>query len=471
MPPAVDLTGAWAADDGATYYIRQLGDGSVTWVGLNDSGFHSGMDFTNVFRGHVSPDETTLSGDWADVPRGESNNSGTLSLDIVASLYGPTIGSNELRQKAGGTSGGFGGKVWRRGLFPSGPFPLGPHDIKDIDGRVQRYDKPLGENNPPCRDFTVMWGSITKVDWPSLPPENTYCSFIKSGHGWFGTSFMADWGGDGDFSFDLLPDFSRMSAYFWVSDWVDGPFDDFDGPANEHILSLFDRHKLFHCEAAMYGRENDEDHCADSPVILLPGWQESAGNSVLANGRPINGSFVEVTVNDHRIGAPPSPYKALRFGGGAGGRQVDLTPGAVARITGVVADDAGHEDEVPPEIHPVYAIDVVQDFGARRPDGNVNLTGAWHANDIGTYYLRQIGNTLWWLGMSRDQGRTFANVFHGTIAGNVIEGGWVDVPMGAGGARSGGSLTLIGETLSTELTKISQTNLFGALAWTKLYDT
>ncbi len=460
MPPAVDLTGVWAADDGATYYIRQLSDGSVTWAGLNNSGFHRGMDFTNVFRGRVSSDGTALNGSWADVPRGQSNNSGTLSLDIVPSLYGPPIGPNELRQKADGTSGGFGGKVWTRGLFPSGPFPLGPHNIEDIESRVQRYDVPLGENNPPCRDFTVMWGPITNIFVRDMPPEHTYCSFL------------GDWGGDGDLGFDLVPDFSRNSAYFWTADWVDRAFDDGfvcdDGsivniprPANEHILSLFDRYKLFHCEIAMYGRENDADNCAAPPIILLPGWQEHAGNSVLANGRPINGNFVE---------RPQPPPMALSFGG-PGGKQVNLTPGAIARVTGVVADDAGHEGETAPEIHPVYAIDIVQDFGARPLDGNVNLTGAWHANDVGTYYLRQIGNTLWWLGMSRDQGRTFANVFHGTIAGNVIEGDWVDVPMGEGGAYSGGSLTLIGEALSTELTKISQTNFFGSLVWTKLYDT
>ena len=206
------------------------------------------------------------------------------------------------------------------------------------------------------------------------------------------------------------------------------------------------------------------------PSILLPGWQESAGNSVLANGLPIDGNLVEVTVRDHRASAPPPPYQALTFRVGARGKQVELTPGIVARVTGVVADDAGHPGN-PPEIHPVYAIDVVQDFVARRPDTDVNLTGAWHADDIGTYYLRQIGNTLWWLGMSRDQGRTFMNVFRGTIGSNGIEGTWVDVPVGAGGARSGGILTLTGHAVSTELTKTSQTSFFGASAWTKLYDT
>ena len=458
---SANLTGAWAADDGGTYYIRQLGDGSVTWVGLHNSGFHRGMEFTNVFRGRISSNGKNLSGDWADVPRGESNNSGALSLGIVQELdleHWPPQLRIELRQKPDGTSGGFGGRVWRRGQseqfpFPSssGPMPLGPHNIKDIENRVLRYsdDGTLAHNNPPCRDFTVMWGLISNIFVARMPPERNYCSFLS------------DWDGDGDLGFDLSPDFSQLSAYFWTAGWVEGPFDAFDGPANEHILSLFDRYKVFHCEAAMFGRENDADHCAGTPSILLPGWHESAGNSVLANGRPINGSFVE------RVQPPPV---TLSFAG-PGGKPVNLTPGAVARVTGVVADDHGHEDEVPPEIHPVYAIDIVEDFGARRPDANVNLTGAWHGTDVGTYYLRQIGNTLWWLGLSRDQGRTFANVFHGTITGNVIEGDWVDVPMGAGGALSGGSLTIIGEAVSTELVKISQSRVFGASAWTKLYDT
>jgi hypothetical protein len=31
-------------------------DGSVTWAGLQDSGFHKGMEFTNVFRGSLGED-------------------------------------------------------------------------------------------------------------------------------------------------------------------------------------------------------------------------------------------------------------------------------------------------------------------------------------------------------------------------------------------------------------------------------
>ena len=52
MAPAFDLNGAWRANDGGVYYIRQNGD-LVTWAGLHASGFHMGMEFANVFRGNV----------------------------------------------------------------------------------------------------------------------------------------------------------------------------------------------------------------------------------------------------------------------------------------------------------------------------------------------------------------------------------------------------------------------------------
>ena len=87
MPPAIGLTGAWAADDGATYYTQQFSDSSVACARLRNSGFQSGTEFANVFRGRVAPDGKTLSGDWDDVPRGESNNSGTLNLEIVLEAF------------------------------------------------------------------------------------------------------------------------------------------------------------------------------------------------------------------------------------------------------------------------------------------------------------------------------------------------------------------------------------------------
>jgi hypothetical protein len=220
------------------------------------------------------------------------------------------------------------------------------------------------------------------------------------------------------------------------------------------MLFLFDRFGHFHCEAPMYARENDSDHCREAPVMLLAGWHEQGGNSTLVNGRPIDGDVGVVTDHRPRPGSPvPPPFVTLTFPGGRTGKErVSVTTGTVVRVTGVVADDAGH-DSVAPEIHPVYAIDVVS-VPRRKvalPTGDINLTGAWHGSDVGTYYVRQSGDTVWWLGLSRDQGRSFANVFHGTMANGVVEGTWADVPMGFGGALSGGTLTFQGGPLSTEL--------------------
>src|SRR5207249_6788720 len=104
--PALDLTGTWAADDGAIYYLRQIGS-ELWWAGLSvDSpagvrDLHWGLRFANVFQGQVSG--FTITGDWADVPRGLTHRFGTLTLSASSNQI--------LRQSA---TGGFGAAVWNR---------------------------------------------------------------------------------------------------------------------------------------------------------------------------------------------------------------------------------------------------------------------------------------------------------------------------------------------------------------------
>ena len=57
---------------------------------------------------------------------------------------------------------------------------------------------------------------------------------------------------------------------------------------------------------------------------------------------------------------------------------------------------------------------------------SLNLTGRWSANDGGTYYLRQLGDQLWWYGQSGDGGATWSNVYQGVIRGEQISGRWAD---------------------------------------------
>ncbi|MGE3871937.1 MAG: hypothetical protein AB7F74_03160 [Parvibaculaceae bacterium] len=67
------------------------------------------------------------------------------------------------------------------------------------------------------------------------------------------------------------------------------------------------------------------------------------------------------------------------------------------------------------------------------------LTNKYKANDGGTYYVRRVGNTVWWLGESADGGRTWSNVFRGTLNGNTFSGDWADV---AGNFSGRGTLIL-----------------------------
>lgn len=67
------------------------------------------------------------------------------------------------------------------------------------------------------------------------------------------------------------------------------------------------------------------------------------------------------------------------------------------------------------------------------------LTGRYVANDGGTYYLKKIGNTVWWMGESADDGHSWTNVFKGTYDNGTFTGNWADV---IGDASGKGTLTL-----------------------------
>ncbi|WP_405555257.1 thioesterase family protein [Streptomyces canus] len=154
----------------------------------------------------------------------------------------------------------------------------------------------------------------------------------------------------------------------------------------------------------------------------LPGWMQRDGSSVLfLDGRPVNGD------------ASVAPDGSARL------RGRELPPGTRVRVCGFLASRptaSGQVDSV--VICPVNSIDIVA------PVARGSLTGIWASDDGGTYYVRQIGDSVWWLGMSHDQGRTFTNAFSGQITANgtesVIHGESVDVPLGA--RRDSGPISL-----------------------------
>lgn len=91
-----------------------------------------------------------------------------------------------------------------------------------------------------------------------------------------------------------------------------------------------------------------------------------------------------------------------------------------------------------------------------------SMAGVWKANDGGTYRLHVIGNTIWWMGMSSDDGHSWTNVFKGTRNGNIVDGEWADVRGKVGGH---GTLKLrISDT--TFMQKIGGTGSgFGGSRW------
>jgi len=97
-----------------------------------------------------------------------------------------------------------------------------------------------------------------------------------------------------------------------------------------------------------------------------------------------------------------------------------------------------------------------------RPLPVINITGKWQADDGGTYYIRQIGNQVWWYGEYSPTNPAFSNVFLGTINNNQINGSWADVPKGS--AQSSGSIQLRIVSYN-RIEAVSKTGGFGGSVW------
>ncbi|MGA9097493.1 MAG: hypothetical protein WB392_01015 [Methanotrichaceae archaeon] len=105
---------------------------------------------------------------------------------------------------------------------------------------------------------------------------------------------------------------------------------------------------------------------------------------------------------------------------------------------------------------------VKQDSDFNTDAASLDLTGTWACDDGSKYYIRQIGNTLAWLGESTDQSRT--NVAFGNISGNTIELSWMDVPKGD--SLGSGTLTLSIDS-NDKMTLVQKTGDFYGTEWTR----
>lgn len=408
-----DLTGIWAADNGDIYYVRQIGS-TVWWAGFDpdafsplrtkSNSFQRGLSSARVFWGTISGE--TLTGEWADVPRqsGSTLEQGTLTVLLSSDSLG-----NVVRLQTQTQTGGVTIANWTRSSIPALPCTKagGSRDAYCLFGKVLKNQtetfwgshESLLDNLKPYKDNAVIFGTVSVG----------YSLGLSSGSGFSCSDFFKYNQIDGDLTFDITADRQNLDAQpgFWTNGWIN------DASVVQGKLNAWQN--FVHNEIIMYGRGDTQ--CTPGEPILLPGWAETGANSTLVSGTPV------------AAGVVPGQVVVIQ------GHDLQLKAGSRVRVTGPLVLDCGHgisspcyettndpsnSDTENLEIHPVYSVDVLQDFTAPRSNG-IDLTGSWAASDVGTYYIRQIGNTVWWLGLSSDQGLTFANVFRGTVqTGNVV---------------------------------------------------
>jgi hypothetical protein len=521
-----DLTGAWSANDGGLYFIRQIG-ATISWVGLSvenqqaqptgSQDWHLGIDSTSVFRGNLLKPPAdpyaprAMTGDWAFVPRGTTNGNGSLTLLANCS---PSKGLSLL--KVPSSNDDFQASVWHPTRVG---FPYSDRGICNIYCRftkVARNDYgTLQDHLKHYKDYFTLYGYLAPgpglenssawVYWPSegLQVRDSTGRVIDRSFGHFSCAkqrtlplgdawwFSGEDPPDGDLNLYIaeLPYANNWLRPFAPippvgKDWQyvepgSGKFRT-DPETNEDKPppSL----NGFKAEAIMYGSEGYIHGASCTPhnrVALMPGWADSGANSVLVNGRPINGSaeagmpIIEGARTCHegnltgRIDPEhPGWCAPLRIGswvpssitGRLGSCPASLPQAAcpdrehgiswppnLVRITGTLVRDC-HEGDCkdPWELHPVYSIDAIAPSSS-------SIAGVWAGNNEATYYVSEFPDQdgtreVWWLGWSQDEGGTFASVFHGTFRTDApfprIEGEWANVF----GAQGSGSLTL---TLTT----------------------
>jgi hypothetical protein len=479
---ARNLTGTYMADDGGVYYMEQSGS-TLWWAGMSldtelpaDLQWHRGLNFTNVFRGTINNDNTIV-GEWSDLSRGATLNGGTLTVKIDSS--GGVAKLTKLT-----ATGGFGATTWTK---------TDPLDDLQFDGAtrdiITRFDQvhknvdgeTIHDNLKPYRDQTVLYGRLTNthLDYTddndleseiphinygpnSNPPIPHFQNFGQKGREFddFDCSHSV---GDDDADFDLRlkVDLNKLEPDFYTTGWGDrtsGPTVftlKLNDKTTREKLGLAASEAYMGLEEVMYGRPGTCDDGNVSPVngglSMLPGWADLFSNSVLINGRPMNGLFERSppipTCNfaepcPFLDGVTPDNYLVVPAGiqlgnlllSAYGNGQIDANGnvgeglGTYLRVTGALVLDCGHGisnacyDDDPDEIgdhsnqdiHPIYSIDIIN-FPYRPEDinisGRTDLSGTYGGSDGSTYYVRQTGgtnihqpgHTIWWLSLMRDR--------------------------------------------------------------------
>ena len=494
-----DLSGYWLADDGCQYYLSE-DEGQLCWAGLDNHGeLNDGLRVSNVFFGELllaptfvgAPVIQTIVGQWFDVPRGPSMSSGYLTLMFEADSSGEVTTINR-----GSASGRFRATQWRRSSRETGtderfwfdkPTPIHTMSAEELHQLAFKNDgTPLGYDIHPYRSVVVAYGWLRYDD----DAKGFRRPFVQQLADWGKTIADFDAGKhdkDRDACFDLSLDRAAFHNHLALSNigWLPGK----DPRVIEGKLEWASEHQgqgesPIKCEIVMYGdslyiegtgyvpRQNYGIFPPNSSYRdILPGWAQLEGNSVLANGRPVNGNI--------GIGAPiprdnPDVERELTSLAG-----LSLPPdGSYIRVTGVLAIDCGHGDfdsngiyDLHPcfdeadddydmgkqnqEIHSVYAVDLIN--ATRTAD----LSGTWGADDGDTVYLHQVGQIVTGLRLPPLGAGNSITVLRALRRGDELRGIWRQL---SPGISSGEFLLQVGDLSMTATAPATDAN------WVKLYD-
>ena len=95
-----------------------------------------------------------------------------------------------------------------------------------------------------------------------------------------------------------------------------------------------------------------------------------------------------------------------------------------------------------------------------------DLSGKWNCDDGGQYYLRHLGNTLYWYGERSAANPAWSNIFQGNVQGERVNGNWVDVPKGQASSR--GVLQMQIKDNGNVLEATHKTGGFGGSRWVRV---
>jgi len=450
------------ADDECQYYLSQQ-DGFVWWAGLDNHGwFHDGLLNANVFFGEIvghdepgQPRYETLSGQWFDVPRAPAMSSGYVTLRIEVDSTGEVTALTRMT-----ASGGLKPTQWHRsGQLVGGDSqfwfdkPIHRMDAeKFFQMAVKNSGNPLLKDLKPYRDVVVAYGWLFR-DGEHPPEVSQQPGWATTVDDFFGISqgtvdpidFPNIHGGDRDATFNIGLNLDAFDEHIGRSDsyeqvgrgglgWVAGRNPDVIGGQVSKLAAAsygpwpYQRGAQpprLHCEMIMYGVTPEDT----GYQRVYPGWADHDGNSVLVNGKPVNGLI--------SLGGTAPDDDSLRTFDGLGGHP--LPPdGSYVRISGVLVLDCGHYQYWPPEgspcyddtsdvgwywqnnveIHPVFEIDVIN------TTPTVNISGVWGAGNGDTIYLHQVGQTVAGLRLPPLGAGNALTVYYGTRQGDKIDGSW-----------------------------------------------